>query len=145
MREFRGLLLILFSIIAARLISETSSCSPGADQFCEIGLLIIVPFILSGYFVDSLFEELISSDSKKNKIMHLVFGLPYVAVMTFFVIRFVSTITIVTVEYIVSVNLLLAFLIFLVVYWLNTHVLIRKLNKIFMITFLVSLLIFQFI
>ncbi|MFC1722403.1 hypothetical protein ACFL0C_02000 [Patescibacteria group bacterium] len=143
MKEFRVLILVFFSIVTARMLSETSSCPLNMPDICGKGYLILIPFILSSYFIDSLLAKLsIEKDDKKGSIISIIFSVPYIIFSLFVIKTFFSTLSAVTVEYILSINLLTALITYLLIYFMNNLKVIRRLNVVFMITLFASAAIF---
>lgn len=150
MKELRAALLIFFSLVTARMLAEGGGALGGCltlDAGCQQtpGLIVSIPFVLSAYFIDSLIAEYASVKDKKTLLLTLLFCVPYLVLALVFTSRFFSTLSLVSVEYIFSNYFLPVVLVYAVLYWLNSHAIVRKVNKIFMVTFLISVFIFQFI
>ncbi len=144
-KESRLFSLAFFSIIATRMISETASCPTTVVQECANGLVILVPFILSSHFVDSSISDYLFSPGEKKITPKLLLALPYFVFVVYVVLEFVASLSVVTIEYIISINLLYSMLIYTLIYWLNNKKGVRRLNSAMMVTFIISLIIFQFI
>lgn len=148
MRELRILFLIFFAFISARMLNEISTCHENIFSFCGEGLTVVIPFLLSGYFFDSVFVDLTSQGSEENRkrtILSLLLILPYLFYLMYVILEFFSSISIVTVEYIFSLDLILAFIFYGFVYWVNGKETTRKINLVFMATFILSLFFLRFV
>lgn len=147
-RELRILFLIFFAFISARMLNEISTCHENIFSFCGEGLTVVITFLLSGYFFDSVFVDLTSSGSEENRkrtVLSLLLILPYLFYLMYVILEFFSSISIVTVEYIFSLDLILAFIFYGFVYWVNGKETTRKINLVFMATFILSLFFLRFV
>ncbi len=141
----RLLVLTFFSIIGSRLLSEVTMCKyvrPDVVLKCGPGLVIIVLFFVSVYFIDNLIVEYYEHENKKDIFYTLIFTIPYFGLIGFVISRFISTLTAVSIEYILSVGLFYSGLIFTAFYNLNSYSLVRRVNKVFMVTLILSILLF---
>lgn len=145
MKEIRVLLLAFFTLIAARMMGELPSCPSNLSHLCGNGLIIIVPFILATYFVDSLLETAATEEDIKKKGLNLLFCLPYIFITGYVVMVFFSSISVVTIEYILSLKTIYAALAYGVIYFLNNQAIVRKINTVFMVSLILSFVIFSFI
>jgi len=144
-KEIRVVLLAFFTLITARMMGELPACPGNLISLCGFGLLVIIPFLLSTYFLDSMMETLASSEDKKEKIMSVVFCVPYIVLSAFVIKEFLVSASIVTLEYVLGLNTIYAAIIYVVFYVINNQKLARKVNIIFMVTLLLSALIFSFL
>ena len=145
MKEFRVVLLAFFTLVAARMMSEIPSCPSNLVPLCGNGILILIPYFLSTYFVDSMLGIVGESEEKKEKIVNIAFCIPYIFFTAFVVKEFFTTISVVTIEYILSLNTIYAAILYAVVYFLNSQKIVKKVNTIFMITFILSAIAFTFL
>jgi len=127
------------------MMGELPTCPSSATPLCGHGLIILIPYLLSTYFVDSLLETLAVEEDKKKKAINLALCLPYISVAGYVVVMFLTSISVVTIEYVLSLKTIYAALVYALVYFLNTQPVIRKLNTIFMVTFILSFAAFMFI
>jgi len=144
-KEFRVILLAFFTLIAARMMGELPICPSSATPFCGQGLVILIPYLLSTFFLDSLLETLVVEEDKKKKVINLVLCLPYIFITGYVVVMFLTSISVVTVEYIFSLKTIYAAFIYAIIYFLNTQSVVRKLNTIFMVTFILSFAAFMIV
>ena len=145
MKEIRVVLLALFTLITARMVGELPACPGSMFSLCGFGLIVIIPFLLSTYFLDSMMETLVASEDKKEKIMNVVFCIPYILFVAYVIKEFLISVSIVTLEYILGMDTIYAAVIFVAFYVINNQKLARKLNVIFMVSLLLSALFFSFI
>lgn len=144
-KEFRIIFLVFFAVVAARMLGEISSCPYNPLSLCSEGLVVFVPFLLSVYFFDSFLEEYLQKEEKKRIIINTLLVLPYFVYIVYVVMEFFSSLSIVSIEYIASANIIFMIAVFALIYWLNNQHHVRRLNTVFMATLLLSLLIFRFI
>ncbi len=145
MKEFRVVLIAFFSLVAARMMSEIPSCPNGLTPICGNGILVLIPYFVSTYFVDSLLSVAGGDEDKKIKIVNLAFCLPYIFFSMFVVREFFTTISVVTIEYILSVNTIYTAVVYALVYFINSQKIVKKANTVFMITLILSAIAFTFI
>lgn len=143
------LLLIFFAVVSARMLSESSTCHENILSLCGNGLTVTIPFILSTYFLDSFLSENSAREPNekinKQTLVNLFLLFPYLIYLVYVALEFFNSVSIVTIEYIVSFNLFLTFIIYGIFYWLNQQSAIRKVNTIFMATLLLSLFFLRFV
>ena len=142
MKQLRVLFLLIMTFVSARLLSEAGSCPDWTSPVCSRGMTVIVPFFLSVYFIDSLMEFWDGAKSQKERFINLAFCTPYIFYTLFVVSQFFGSLTAVTIEYVVSVNLFYSALVYLAIYFLNLQPKVRRVNTVFMVTFLLSLGVF---
>jgi len=90
-------------------------------------------------------ETLVASEDKKEKIINVVFCVPYILFVAYVIKEFLISVSIVTLEYILGMDTIYAAVIFVAFYVINNQKLARKLNVIFMVSLLLSTLFFSFI
>lgn len=144
-KEIRVVLLAFFTLIAARMMGELPTCPGSATPLCGHGLIILILYLLSTYFVDSLLETLAFEEDKKKKAINLALCIPYICITGYVVVMFLTSISVVTIEYILSLKTVYAAIVYAVIYFLNTQPMVRKLNMVFMVTFILSFAAFMFI
>ncbi len=127
------------------MISELPACPGNYISLCGFGLIVIIPFLLSTYFLDSMMETLALSEDGKEKITSVVFCVPYIVFSAFVTIKFLVTASVITLEYVLGLNTIYAAFIYVIFYVINNQKLTRKVNVIFMLTLLLSALIFSFL
>jgi len=145
MKEIRIILMVLFTLVASRMFGELPVCFGKLFEDCGYGLIVIIPFLLSTYFIDSLIAVLSESEDNKKKIINSIFCSPYIIFAGFVVVNFISSVTIVSVEYMLSIETLYTAIIYTIFYLINNIKTVRNLNTIFMVSFLFTILIFYFI
>jgi len=145
-KEIRVLLLAFFTLIAARMMSELPSCPGGLSFICGNGLLVLIPFFLSTYFVDSLICYLSAEGVEpKTKIINGVLCIPYILITGFVVVEFLTSISVVTIEYILTLKTIYAAVVYGVLYSINNISVVKKMNTVFMVSLILSFVIFTFI
>jgi hypothetical protein len=145
MGEIRVVLLAFFTLVTARMLGEQPSCFGNILTDCGHGLIIIIPFILSTYFVDSLLQTLETSKDLKEKILNTIFCIPYIIFSLFVIREFFLSVSIVTIEYILALETIYAAIIYSIIYLLNNQKITRRLNTIFMVSFILTVLVFYLI
>jgi len=127
------------------MMGELPVCPGSLFSLCSFGLIVIIPFLVSTYFLDSMMETLVASEDKKEKIINVVFCVPYILFVAYVIKEFLISVSIVTLEYILGMDTIYAAVIFVAFYVINNQKLARKLNVIFMVSLLLSTLFFSFI
>lgn len=145
METIRVILLAFFTLITARMFGELPSCFGNAYGECGYGLIVIIPFLLSTYFIDSVFVVLNKSEEVKNKALNVLFCVPYLIFALFVIIQFFASISIVTIEYALSFHTVYVAIIYAAIYFLNLQEVVRKLNTVFMVSLLITGFIFYLI
>jgi len=127
------------------MMGELPSCPGSATPLCGLGLIILIPYLFATYFVDSLIVTLTTDGDAKKKAVNIVLCLPYIFVVGYVVVVFFTSISVVTVEYILSLKTIYAAFIYGIIYALNAQPIIRKLNTIFMVSLILSFAVFTLI
>ena len=127
------------------MMGELPACPGSLLSLCSFGFIVIIPFVISTYFLDSMMEVLVMSEDKKEKLLNVVFCIPYILFVAYVIREFLVSASIVTIEYILTLDTIYAAIIFTAIYVINNQKIARKVNKIFMVSLLISALIFSFL
>jgi len=124
------------------MMSEIPACPAVANPICSYGLMILVLFFLSTFFVDSMLQVTILESDKKKVLLNFILCLPYIILVGYVIYLFFTSISVLTVEYILSLKTIYSAAVYGAIFGLNTIPVVRKINTIFMVSFFLSFMIF---
>lgn len=145
MRGLRAFLIVITVLVGSRLIGESLSCGLDSD-ICSYFKLLIFPFFISLYFMESAIQDLEKSETLSfGDSLKYALVLPYVYIVFIYVFSFFDTFKLGNIEDLFNKYIVVLIPLYGVFYWANSNSRLRKINQLLMPLIAVIVVIYYFI